>query len=102
MLFNGHNPNSVVILDNTSIPYTNGVVQALQSIGVLVPYWPPYSPDLNPIEEAFSKVRADMEANDCAIQASSDNALEDFILSAFCTITMEDFYQWYKHSRYQS
>lgn len=102
MPFNGRNPNSVVILDNASIHHTDGVVQALQSIGVLVHFLPPYSPDLNPIDEAFSKVKADLKANDCAIQAFTDNALEDFILSAFCTITKEDCYQWYKHSGYQS
>ena len=101
MPFNGRKPNSIVILDNASIHHTNGVVQALQSIGVLVHYLPPYSPDLNPIEKAFSKVKADLKANDCAIQASTDNALEDFIFSAFCTITKEDCYQWFKHSGYQ-
>ena len=83
MPFNGRNPSSVVILDNVSIHHTNGVVQVLHSIGVLVHYLPPYSPDLNPIEEAFSKVKADLKANDCAIQASTDKALENFILSAF-------------------
>ena len=65
-------------------------------------FLPPYSPDLNPIEEAFSKVKAYLKANDPAIQASTDNALQDFILSAFSTISSEDCYQWFKHSGYQS
>ena len=45
MPFNGRKPNSVVVLDNASIHHTNGVVQDLQSTGVLVHYLPPYSPD---------------------------------------------------------
>ena len=49
MLFNGRNPNSVVILDNASIHHANGVVQMLQSIRVMVHCLPPYSPDINPI-----------------------------------------------------
>ena len=79
MPFDGHNPNSVVILDNPSIHHTDGVVQTLQSIGVLVHFLPPYSPDFNPIEVAFSKVKAYLKANDPAIQASPDDALEYFI-----------------------
>ena len=55
-----------------------------------------YSPDLNPIEEAFSKVKSYLKANEPAV---SDNDL-DFILSAFCNITSGDCYQWLKHSGY--
>ena len=97
MPFNGHNPHSVVIIDNASIHHTDDVIHALQSIGVLVHFLPPYSPDLNPIEEAFSKVKSYLKANEPAV---SDNDLEDFILSAFCNITSGDCYQWLKHSGY--
>ena len=50
MPFDGYNPHSVVILDNASIHHMDEVLQALESIGVLVYFLPPYSPDLNPIE----------------------------------------------------
>ena len=54
--FNGSNTNSIVIMDNASIHHVDGVVALLETLGVLVFYLPPYSPELNPIEELFSKV----------------------------------------------
>ena len=51
--FNGVNPNSVVVLDNASIHHVSSVVDAIHNTGALVHFLPPYSPDLNPIEEAF-------------------------------------------------
>ena len=55
--FNGTNTNSVIIMDNACIHRTRDVLQTLEGFGVLVYFLPPYSPDLNPIEEAFSKVK---------------------------------------------
>ena len=101
MPFNGYNPHSIVILDNASIHHTDAVVNLLQSIGVLVHFLPPYCPDLNPIEEAFSKVKYHLKANESAIQASRDNELEDFILSAFLSITPYDCCQWIHHAGYE-
>ena len=66
--FNGVNPRSVVLLDNASIHHTARPVELIQSVGALVHYLPAYSPDLNPIEEMFSKVKACLRENDEAIQ----------------------------------
>ena len=49
----GDNPCSVVILDNASIHHVEAVTQLISATGALVQFLPPYSPDLNPIEEAF-------------------------------------------------
>ena len=57
MPFDGINQNSVVILDNTSIHHLDCVVETILSIGALVRFLPPYSPDYNPIEEVFTKVK---------------------------------------------
>ena len=64
MPFNGENPNSIVVLDNCSIHHVEEVVELIQSVGALVHFLPPYSPDLNPIEEAFSKVKSIVRAHD--------------------------------------
>ena len=56
--FNGLNAHSVVILDNASIHHVEGVVDTIQQTGALVQFLPPYSPDLNAIEESFSKVKS--------------------------------------------
>ena len=48
----------VVILDNLSSHKSSGAAQALRDIGAWFLFLPPYSPDLNPIEMAFSKLKA--------------------------------------------
>lgn len=57
MPYNGTNPNSVVILDNCAIHHVRDVVDLIHSVGALVVFLPPYSPDLMPIEECFNKVK---------------------------------------------
>ena len=55
--FDGSIRKSIVILDNCSVHHTADVKQAFNDAGILVIYLPPYSPDLNPIEETFSYVK---------------------------------------------
>ncbi len=50
-------PGDVLILDNLSSHKVAGVREALQKVGADVLYLPPYSPDFNPIEQAFSKLK---------------------------------------------
>ena len=57
MPFNGINPLSVVILDNASIYRVQSNVQLFESTGAKVLFLPPYSPDLNPLEPVFGKVK---------------------------------------------
>jgi transposase len=47
----------IVILDNLSSHKVEGVRQALAAAGATVVYLPPYSPDLNPIEKLFAKLK---------------------------------------------
>ena len=58
MPFNGINPHSIVVLDNCSIHHVDHLVNLTESMGVLVLFLPPYSPDMMPIESAFSKVKS--------------------------------------------
>jgi len=48
----------VVIMDNASVHKVAGVREAIEARGATLIYLPPYSPDLNPIEMAFSKLKA--------------------------------------------
>jgi transposase len=50
-------PGQVVVMDNLSAHKGAGVGEVLKRAGCEPPYLPPYSPDFNPIEQAFSKVR---------------------------------------------
>jgi transposase len=47
----------IVILDNLSSHRVDGVRQALAAVGATLLYLPPYSPDLNPIEKLFAKLK---------------------------------------------
>jgi len=51
-------PGTVVICDNLATHRNKDAAQALKDVGCWVLYLPPYSPDLNPIEMAFSKLKA--------------------------------------------
>ena len=53
--FDGYNTCGVVILDNASIHHTDSAVKAIEETGTLVHFLPPYSPDLNRIEEKVMK-----------------------------------------------
>lgn len=50
-------PSDIVIMDNLSSHKKAGVREAIESVGAAVLYLPPYSPDLNPIEQVFSKFK---------------------------------------------
>ena len=50
-------PDDVVVMDNLSPHKTVGVQEAIEAVGATVRYLPPYSPDFNPIEFMWSKVK---------------------------------------------
>ena len=58
LTYDGLAPLSILLMDNCSIHHVDSVKETLRSVGILVRYLPPYSPDYNPIEEAFSFVKA--------------------------------------------
>ena len=51
-------PGDVVVLDNLKAHKVDGVRQAIARAGAFLLYLPPYSPDLNPIEQLFAKLKA--------------------------------------------
>ena len=51
-------PGTVIICDNLATHHNKDAAQALKDVGCWFLYLPPYSPDLNPIEMAFSKLKA--------------------------------------------
>ena len=85
--FNGSNPRSVVVLDNASIHHIEHATSLTEEMGALVVFLPPYSPDLMPIEELFSKIKGFLRANDPYIQIANDSEIKDVILAAFACYT---------------
>ena len=51
-------PDDVVIMDNLPAHKVSGVRKAIEAVGATLKYLPPYSPDFNPIEKAFAKLKA--------------------------------------------
>ena len=58
MLAPALSPGDVVVLDNLAAHKVAGVREAIQAAGASLLYLPPYSPDLNPIEQLFAKLKA--------------------------------------------
>ena len=55
-------PGDVVIMDNLRSHKVAGVREAIEGAGAKLMFIPPYSPDLNPIEQAFAKLKALLRA----------------------------------------
>ena len=98
--FDGQNHNSILVLDNCSIHHVHEVKQVLQSAGILTIFLPPYSPDLNPIEELFSYVKKYLRRHDNLLTCLPNpyTVIED----AFNTITKEHCQSWVSHAGYVS
>ena len=98
--FNGTNPRSVVVMDNAAIHHVEVVVELIKSTGAMIEFLPSYSPNLNPIEEAFLKLKYFLKQNDPLVPVYADDELEDLIVVGFATITAEDCCGWMKHNGY--
>ncbi len=55
-------PGDVVVLDNLAVHKQPEVVPVLDAVGARLRFLPPYSPDFNPIEQAFAKLKAFLRA----------------------------------------
>ena len=51
-------PGDVVVMDNLSSHKVSGIEESIQNVGAELLYLPPYSPDLNPIENLWSKIKS--------------------------------------------
>jgi len=89
-------PGDIVIMDNLRSHKVQGVKELIESVGATVFYLPPYSPDLNPIEQMWSKIKAFLRT----VKARSVEALEKAIPTAFHTISTPDVFNWFAFTGY--
>ena len=61
-----------VIMDNCSIHHVQEVINLFRTIGILVMLLPPYSPDYNPVEEAFSYEKYNLKRHESLLQTMPD------------------------------
>lgn len=86
-------PGDVVVMDNLSSHKVNGVRRRIEAAGAEVLYLPPYSPDLNPIEKAWAKLKQLLRA----AKARSKEALEQAIAEALKLISADNANAWFDH-----
>lgn len=79
-------PGDIVVMDNLSSHRVNGVVESIQAAGAEAWYLPPYSPDLNPIEAMWSKVKQQLRG----AAARTATHLHQAIGDALQAVTAQD------------
>lgn len=90
------NKGDIVIMDNLNCHKVKGVAEAIKSAGAYVLYLPPYSPDMNPIEMMWSKIKSLLRK----WKARSSETLNQFIEAAFLAITTENIDHWFSECGY--
>jgi transposase len=88
----------VVIMDNLSAHKGERIRELIELRGCELLYLPPYSPDLNPIEEAFSKMKGLLRK----AQARSREALLEAIGAAISAVTDQDAHGFFEHCGYRA
>jgi transposase len=89
-------PGDTVIMDNLPAHKVAGVRQAIEATGATLMYLPPYSPDFNPIENAFSKLKAHVRK----AAARTVEALEAAVASALQTFDPTECSNFFAHAGY--
>lgn len=87
-------PGDVVVMDNLAAHHANVVRDALKAAGVRVVFLPPYSPDFNPIEQCWSKLKTLV----ASMRATTRDALEQAVRIAAASIRTADILGWFRHA----
>ncbi len=88
----------VVVLDGLGAHRSERARELIEGRGCGLVFLPPYSPDLNPIEEAFSKIKNMVRK----FGARTREALNEAIAEALSEIKLEDVIGWFLHCGYES
>jgi transposase len=89
-------PGDLVVMDNLSAHKVKGVRELIEASGAELVYLPPYSPDFNPIEKAWAKLKQLLRA----AKARTTEVLEKAVAEALQTITAENAAAWFRHCGY--
>jgi transposase len=91
-------PGDIVVMDNLSSHKNIGVRAAIKAAGAKLFFLPPYSPDLNPIEKAFSKLKTLLRKEN----ARTFEQVEKCIAALLKTITPDECVNYFKAAGYAS
>jgi transposase len=89
-------PGQTVLMDNLRVHKAQAVRERIEARGCRLVFLPRYSPDFNPIEGAFSKLKTFLRR----VQARTRELLEAAIGAGLQTITTQDAQGWFEHCGY--
>jgi transposase len=89
-------PGDIVVMDNLAVHKAAGIAEVITARGARVEYLPPYSPDFNPIEQCWSKLKTALRQR----KARTQRRLERTLLELFPTISGADARAWFRHCGY--
>ena len=89
-------PWDIVVMDNLSPHKNEGVLGLIEAMGATVAFLPAYSPDLNPIEKMWSKVKQSLRS----AEARTVEALTAAVAAALVTLTRQDAINWFASCGY--
>lgn len=87
----------VVVMDNLTAHHNEAVASLIEGAGARILFLPPYSPDLNPIEECWSKIKTYLRK----ARARSEEALATAVEMASELVTSADARGWFGHAGYR-
>jgi transposase len=87
----------IVFMDNNPIHKLDDIEDAIEAVGAWVLFLPTYSPDLNPIENCWSKVKSLLRS----LKPRTLPDLLDALTEAFSSITGHDILGWFRHCGYR-
>ena len=90
------NPGDIVVMDNLSPHRMHGVRKSIEAKGAQLWFLPPYSPDMNPIEKMWSKIKAFLRK----VKARTEEVLFIAIGEALKTVTAADATGWFASCGY--
>ena len=88
--------DSILVLDNSSVHKSKLVIETLELLNIKYLFLPPYSPDYNPIELLWSKMKTILRKR----KARNKPNLEIAICNALDSITLSNICNWYRHCGY--
>ena len=90
------NVGDIVVMDNLSAHKVTGIIETIEKAGAFVMFLPEYSPDLNPIELMWSKIKSVIRS----LKPRSLDELETAVSIAFETVSTDDISAWFTHCGY--
>lgn len=89
-------PGQILIMDNVNFHKIESIIEKIESAGIRVVFLPQYSPELNPIENMWSKLKTYLKKK----KVKTFEQLEEYLKKGLQTITGHDCEAWFEHCGY--